>query len=165
MGRCGRGQGTGRKLLAGGAAEPLGPPTPAEAVLADHGGYVSGLAGVAGQGATLPVELDLGQLADERHLLGRNAGRTTRRWRAQTRPVVLVDVGDELGGNGCVEQLGVADAPPCFGDPGGHNTMVTVAGDAVGTEGDDDIRSDGRDRVGDAVDRGCVVDQIAFAVG
>ena len=43
--------------------------------------------------------------------------------------------------------------------------MVTVAGDAVGTEGDDEIRSDGRDRVGDAVDRGCVVDQVAFAVG
>ena len=42
--------------------------------------------------------------------------------------------------------------------------MIRMAGEAVGTEGDDEIRSDAADRLGDAVDRGFVVDQVAFAV-
>ena len=42
--------------------------------------------------------------------------------------------------------------------------MVTVAGDAVRSEGDEQVRSDRRDDVGDAADGGFSVDQIAFAV-
>jgi hypothetical protein len=43
--------------------------------------------------------------------------------------------------------------------------MVTVASDAVGTEGNDDIRSKSRDCFGDGADGGFVVDQIALTVG
>jgi hypothetical protein len=66
--------------------------------------------------------------------------------------------GDEFVAHGGVEQLGPADPPPRFGDPSGHDAVVTVAGDAVWSESDEQVRSDRRDDVGDAADGGFGVD-------